>query len=389
MGNDMFLKGVAAFLFSVPPGEPAGGFAFSFLFSNELVFRRSVSLLCYNPGESPNVFWPWLNAFYFFLDCFEKTARNDGIEAFLLTVLMYATTLFKKRSDFFMQIPFTKMQSLGNDFVVLDGVRQSIQLTAERVRQMGDRHLGIGFDQLLLIEPPLGTAVDFVYRIFNADGSEVGQCGNGARCVGRFLLETGLIPLTQERILLSTCERTLELDLGPAEERGDFIAVNMGIPIVDAPAIPFRPPSGSVRESSVDYTVTLAHQKLKIGVVSMGNPHVVLEVIDVVRAPVSSLGEKMAKRAWFPEGVNVGFVQYVTRDKILLRVYERGAGETLACGSGACAAVVVGQLRGVLDTEVSVVLPGGMLQVRCVGQGEPVWMIGPARIVFTGEWIVP
>lgn len=286
-----------------------------------------------------------------------------------------------------MQIPFTKMQSLGNDFVVLDGVRHRIQLTAELVRQMGDRHLGIGFDQLLLIEPALGPAVDFVYRIFNADGSEVGQCGNGARCVGRFLLETGLIPLSQERILLSTSERTLELDLGPAEERGDLIAVNMGVPIIDAPAIPFRPPSGSVRENSVDYEVTLSHQKLKIGVVSMGNPHAVLEVIDVVHAPVSSLGEKIAKRAWFPEGVNVGFMQYVTRDKILLRVHERGAGETLACGSGSCAAVVIGQLRGVLDTEVSVVLPGGVLQVRCVGPGEPVWMIGSATMVFTGEWI--
>jgi len=278
-----------------------------------------------------------------------------------------------------MMIPFTKMQGLGNDFVVLDGVRHPIHLTAALIKQMADRHFGIGFDQLLLIEPASQTTADFAYRIFNADGSEVGQCGNGARCVGRFIYETGLVPRSQTQILLSTQERILEVH--PREN--NQMAVNMGVPLFEPAHIPFQ---ASIREAR--YKVTADNEAVELGVVSMGNPHAVLVVEDIDIAPVSILGPKLERHPRFPEGVNVGFMECLSRSKIRLRVYERGAGETLACGSGACAAVVIGRIQSLLDAEVDVNLPGGVLRIHWLGEGHSVWMTGPAEMVFKGEWFI-
>jgi len=281
-----------------------------------------------------------------------------------------------------MNIPFTKMQGLGNDFVVLDGVRHPIHLTNTLIQQMADRHFGIGFDQLLLVEPALQTDADFTYRIFNADGSEVSQCGNGARCVGRFLIETGLVPVDKTHILLSTKERLLEVH---ARENCQM-AVNMGIPVFDPQKIPFQ--TSQQASQKISYEISLDQQTLSIGVVSMGNPHAVLRVDDVTVAPVDRLGKKLTCHTAFPEGVNVGFMQCISRGEIRLRVYERGVGETLACGSGACAAVVIGHMQGLLGTEVNVDLPGGVLQVSWAGEGYPVWMTGPAQTIFKGEWLL-
>lgn len=277
-------------------------------------------------------------------------------------------------------LPFTKMQSLGNDFVVLDGVQHAIQLTPELIRNMADRHRGVGFDQLLLIEPvAAGIAADFIYRIFNADGSEVSQCGNGARCVGRFLREEGLIPPEKTEVLLSTKERILEVHF----REDDQIAVNMGTPVFEPQKIPFQAPAIGLR-----YVITIDSEAIEVGVVSMGNPHVVIQVEDIGAAPIAVLGPKLESHARFPERVNVGFMEYMSRNRIKLRVYERGAGETLACGSGACAAMVIGQVQGLLDTAVDVDLPGGTLHISWLGENHPVWMVGPASIVFKGEWVL-
>jgi diaminopimelate epimerase len=277
-------------------------------------------------------------------------------------------------------ISFVKMQGLGNDFVVLDGVRQSIRLTPALISQMADRHFGVGFDQLLLIEPAVeNTSADFSYRIFNADATEVSQCGNGARCVGRFLREVGLIPPDQTRVLLRTKERVLEIYLREENQ----VAVNMGIPLFEPEEIPFQASDRRVR-----YPVVVDDQTVEIGAVSMGNPHAVVQVADIKQAPVSLLGPKLERHACFPEGVNVGFMECISRDKIKLRVYERGAGETLACGSGACAAMVIGCIQGLLNTEVSVDLLGGTLKISWLGENHPVWMVGPAKTVFKGQYFV-
>ncbi len=274
---------------------------------------------------------------------------------------------------------FTKMQALGNDFVVLDGVSHTMHITPVLVRQMADRHFGIGCDQLLLIEPAIDTATDFSYRIFNADGAEVNQCGNGARCVGRFLRESGLMPFEKTRVLLRTKERVLEVCL----REDNQVAVNMGIPIFAPEKIPFQASGRRVR-----YAVVVEEQTVELGVVSMGNPHAVMQVHNIKEAPVSVLGPKLERHSLFPEGVNVGFMECVQRDKIKLRVYERGAAETLACGSGACAAVVIGYMQGLLDGEVEVILLGGTLKISWSGEGHPVWMTGAAEIVFKGEWFI-
>lgn len=275
-----------------------------------------------------------------------------------------------------MSIPFTKMQGLGNDFVVIDAIRHPMEFSSEIVRQMADRHLGIGFDQLLVVEPARKSEVDFDFRIFNADGSEVEQCGNGARCVARFLWDSGLTH--KEKIILGTQMRNLEVSIEP----GYGIAVNMGFPLFEPHEIPF------LAEKSADvYTITVDGEQWECGVVNLGNPHAVLIVDDVDSAPVELWGPKLEQHPCFPQRINVGFMQYINKNLARLRVYERGVGETLACGSGACAAMVIGHKRGKLGSEVEMELKGGRLRVRW-SPGEAVWMCGPAERVFRGEWLL-
>jgi diaminopimelate epimerase len=279
-----------------------------------------------------------------------------------------------------MNLQFTKMQGLGNDFAVIDGVRQQVCLTPDWVQRMANRHFGIGFDQLLLVEPSPVDAADFAYRIFNADGSEVGQCGNGARCVARFLVESGLAAADKTSFILAAKDRLLEVHCRDHNQ----VAINMGVPLFEPAQIPFQAPA-----KTLIYAIELDGAAPEITVVNLGNPHAVLQVDNVDTAPVSTIGPQLERHPRFPEGVNVGFMQCVDRQHIRLRVFERGAGETLACGSGACAAVVAGQLRGLLDPEVEVTLLGGQLTISWAGEGEPVCMVGPAETVFTGVWLQP
>lgn len=275
-----------------------------------------------------------------------------------------------------MVIPFTKMQALGNDFVVIESVRQPVSLTTSLIRKMADRHFGIGFDQLLLIEPTTRSGVDFEYRIFNADAGEVSQCGNGARCVGRFIWENNLAD--KPRLVLGTLERLLEVSLQPDNE----ISVNMGIPLFEPAQIPFL-----ATEKSTNYLLELGSQSIDIGVVNLGNPHAVIEIEDVNNLEINEIGKQIESHPRFPQRVNVGFVEYVNRSHIRLRVFERGVGETLACGSGACAAVAVGRQSGKLEQEVMVELLGGRLTINWPGELMPILMRGPAELVFRGEWL--
>ncbi len=271
-------------------------------------------------------------------------------------------------------LEFTKMHGLGNDFVVIDAINQQCQLSAEQCRNIADRHFGIGCDQILLVEPPKDQATDFYYRIFNADGSEVEQCGNGARCFAKFVLAQGLTD--KHEIDVGTMSGNIRLLV---EDNG-MVRVNMGAPILEPGEIPFQ-----ADQQGPSYPLVVNGQQLEIGAVSMGNPHAVIPVADVVTAAVAELGPAVENHPRFPQRVNVGFMQIVERDHIRLRVYERGAGETLACGTGACAAVVAGITQGVLDAEVRVSLPGGDLVIKWAGNSQPVWMSGPAATVFDGR----
>ena len=273
-----------------------------------------------------------------------------------------------------MLLKFTKMHGLGNDFVVIDGVRQSVALSPEQVRFLADRRRGVGCDQVLLVERQLSTDVAFRYRIFNADGGEVEQCGNGARCFARFVFEEGLTHKT--RIPVETASGRMELALLDDGQ----VTVNMGVPRMMPAEIPFDAPMQAPR-----YALQADGHAVHIGAVSMGNPHAVLVVADVATAPVNELGPIIESHPRFPKRVNVGFMQVVARDRIRLRVYERGAGETQACGSGACAAAVIGQIQGLLDSDVRVSLPGGDLVISWAGVGEPVFITGPATRVFEGQ----
>jgi diaminopimelate epimerase len=273
-----------------------------------------------------------------------------------------------------MTLEFTKMHGLGNDFVMIDAINQQVDLTTAQVRALADRHLGIGCDQLLLVEAADGPDADFRYRIFNADGGEVGQCGNGARCFMQFVQERGLTDKTRLRV--ETLNGTLEL----ARTADGMVTVNMGVPRFAPAEIPFTAPA-----QDSHYSLDLGDQRIEIGVVSMGNPHAVLRVENVSTAPVAELGPRIESHACFPERVNAGFMQILDRGTIRLRVYERGAGETLACGSGACAAAVIGQHWGDLDNTVRVILNGGELVVRWSGPGNPVMMTGPATTVYQGR----
>ena len=273
-----------------------------------------------------------------------------------------------------MSLSFSKMHGLGNDFVVFDAIHQSIELTREQVRFIAHRRFGIGCDQLLLVEKPQSAEAEFRYRIFNADGLEVEQCGNGARCFARFVVDRGL---TRSReIPVETRSGLIILEL---EDDGQ-VTVNMGVPRLQPASLPFV-----AEQQASSYVLEVDDEELSIGAVSMGNPHAVLRVDDISTAEVEHLGPKIENHPRFPNRVNAGFMQRVSKDAIKLRVYERGVGETLACGTGACAAVVAGQVQGWLDDKVTVSLPGGKLVIRWQGGDNPLYMTGPAAHVFEGK----
>ena len=275
-------------------------------------------------------------------------------------------------------LEFTKMQGLGNDFVVVDATRRPFDLTPAQIRRLADRRFGVGCDQVLVVEPPRGADADFGYRIFNADGGEVEQCGNGARCFVVFVRAKGLTARREIRVA------TRSGVIVPRLEEDGQVTVDMGVPRFDAAAVPFEGGTGAaVERLDVDGAM------LDVSVLSMGNPHAVQVVADVDAAPVATQGPRIECHPRFPARVNAGYMQVVDRATIRLRVWERGAGETLACGTGACAAVVAGRRRGTLDPRVTVAMRGGPLAIRWDGDGCPVWMTGPAAIVFEGRWPVP
>ncbi len=278
-----------------------------------------------------------------------------------------------------MRLTFTKMQGAGNDFVVLDGVRQKLALNAAQYRALADRQFGIGADQILLVEPPDAPDVDFVYRIFNADGDEVEQCGNGARCFVRFVRDQGLTDKAAVRA------RTVNRVIVPRMEDDGRVTVDMGVPVLDPAQVPFDTRSLVSRTQGRDtlWPLALPGAERWISVVSMGNPHAVQIVDDVDTAPVAIEGPLIESHGRFARRVNAGFLQVLSRTQARLRVYERGSGETLACGSGACAAAVAGMLRGVFDDRVDLQTRGGVLTI--VWQGQAVFMTGPAQTVFQGE----
>ena len=273
-----------------------------------------------------------------------------------------------------MLLKFTKMHGAGNDFVVLDGVRQKIELSPEQLRLLADRHFGVGCDQILLVEKAQRAEADFRYRIFNADGGEVEQCGNGARCFVRFVHDQKLTP-KREIVVETQCGL-----ITPRLEDDGRVTVNMGAPIFDAVLIPFDGGSGAASEP-----LEVSGETLQISALSMGNPHAVQVVADVERTAVEKLGPLIERHPRFPNRVNAGFMQIMDRQHIRLRVYERGSGETLSCGTGACAAVVAGIRRGLLDSTVNVATHGGALVIVWAGEGQPVLMTGPAITVFAGE----
>jgi len=276
------------------------------------------------------------------------------------------------------RIPFTKMQGLGNDFVVFDATREPIDLDPPTIRRLADRHFGVGCDQVLMVERPTVPGVDFRYRIFNADGLEVEQCGNGARCFVHFVLARGL-----------TTKRTIRVEtaggiIAPSIADDGEVTVDMGRPGFRAADVPFVGGTGAAIEPlEVDGRTRM------ISVVSLGNPHAVQQVDDIEAAPVTTEGPCIEMHPRFPKRVNAAYMQVIDRANIRLRVWERGAGETLACGTGACAAVVAGIRRGVIESPVRVATRGGALKIAWAGNGAPVMMTGPAETVFEGEWTVP
>ncbi len=273
-----------------------------------------------------------------------------------------------------MLISFAKMQGLGNDFMVVDTISQPVYFNEAQIRRLADRHYGVGFDQLLLVEPPQQPDTDFHYRIFNADGKEVEQCGNGARCLARFVRMMGLT--WRYKIRVSTLKGVVTMRM----HKDGNVTIDMGVPQFEPSKIPMR-----YAQREAEYSVDVAGIRRKIGAVSMGNPHCVMEVESVAQAPVKEWGAEICKHSLFPEQVNVGFMQVNDRRSIELRVFERGVGETLACGTGACAAVAIGIQSGKLDPKVKVQLPGGQLTIEWAGEGEPLLMTGPAEFVFEGQ----
>ena len=272
-----------------------------------------------------------------------------------------------------MKLSFTKMQGLGNDFVVIDAINQSVSLSLEQVRFIADRHYGVGCDQLLLVESPVSKDVDFKYRIFNSDGGEVEQCGNGVRCFARFVVDSGLT--TKTDITVETASGVVR----PRLEADGRVVVDMGAPHFSPASLPFN-----AEVESEGYSIVVNGDNVEVGAVSMGNPHAIVQVDDVSAAPVATLGPAIERHALFPQRVNVGFMQVVSRERIRLRVFERGVGETQACGTGACAAMAVAHRWGIVDDAVTVELPGGQLLIQWSGDGSPLLMTGPAEMVFEG-----
>lgn len=266
------------------------------------------------------------------------------------------------------------MHGLGNDFVVLDATTGPLALSAPQLRFLADRHFGVGCDQILQVEPPREPGTDFYYRIFNADGGEVEQCGNGARCFVRYVHERGMSASTEIRV------GTLGGVIVPRLEPDGQVTVDMGVPVFDPPGIPFEAP-----EQALTYQLEVDNTILVINVLSIGNPHAVQVVENVDVAPVTSQGPLIENHLRFPQRVNAGYMQVLDRGHIRLRVFERGAGETLACGTGACAAAVAGIMRRLLDARVTVAMRGGDLGISWAGEGRPVRMTGPAVTVFEGE----
>ena len=273
------------------------------------------------------------------------------------------------------EIKFTKMHGLGNDFVVIDAISQSINLSSEQIIKIADRHFGIGCDQLLLVEKPTGSSAEFRYRIFNCDGGEVEQCGNGARCFALFVRQQGLT--TNETILVETANGLIQLQV--TGDKADQVVVDMGIPDFEPEKLPF------IAENRAEtYNLMVNGVEYAIGAVSMGNPHAVVLVDDLDTIDIATLGAAIESHQQFPNRVNAGFMQILQRDEIRLCVFERGAGETQACGTGACAAVAIGRMRGLLDEQVTTHLRGGDLSIQWSGEGQALLMTGPATTVFQG-----
>lgn len=273
-----------------------------------------------------------------------------------------------------MQTRFTKMHGLGNDFVVLDAVRQSIKLTTEIIKRIADRNLGIGCDQVLVIEPPLDKNIDFNYRIFNCDGSEVEQCGNGARCIGRYIKDQQLSG--KKTVRIKTKNRVMEI----ASNTKNMITANMGAPSF----IPADIPLASDEQRNL-YPINVNSCDYQIAALSVGNPHAVLQIEDIKHADLETIGPLIQTHKFFPESVNVGFMQVIDRQNISLRVYERGVGETQACGSGACAAAVAAIQQDLVDNIIEIQLLGGKLTIEWQGKDQPILMTGPAETVFHGK----
>lgn len=273
-----------------------------------------------------------------------------------------------------MEINFTKMHGLGNDFVVVDAIDLPVTLTPAQVRLIADRRLGIGCDQLLLLESAAGTGADALFRIFNADGGEVNQCGNGARCVAAFLRDRGRVSGPDVR--LATGAGVMQAHIGTE----GMVTVNMGVPVFEPALIPLNH-----RHRQPWYSISLDGRPMEFAALSLGNPHAVIVVEDLDSAPVDELGPVLQASGVFPDSVNVGFMQIRDSGHVGLRVFERGAGETPACGSGACAAVAAGRLNNGLDKEVEVKLKGGTLRINWAGEGEPIWMTGPVVTVYEGR----
>ncbi len=272
-----------------------------------------------------------------------------------------------------MKVAFSKMEGLGNDFMVIDATQQALNLDTSTVQKLADRRTGIGFDQLLVIGKATDPAHAAAFRIYNADGGEVEQCGNGARCVSRYLVEAGRV--AKKNFTLETLGGNLQADVGNIAR----VRVNMGVPIFEPARIPFE-----AREQAVTYALDIDGHSYEIGAVSVGNPHAILDMPDVDIAPVAELGPKIEHHPRFPKRANVNFAQWLDRTHVKLRVFERGTGETLACGTGACATMVWGRLAGWLDENVEVALRGGRLMISWRGEGEPMWMSGPANRVYDG-----
>lgn len=273
-----------------------------------------------------------------------------------------------------MRLRFTKMHGLGNDFVMVDAISQRVTITPERAKKLADRHFGVGCDQVLVVEPPTSPDCDFRYRIFNHDGSEVENCGNGARCFAIFVRQRKLTG--KKTIRAETAGGNLVLHVV-----GDnCVTVDMGAPTLNPSEIPFK-----ADQQATTYKLDLAKQTLDISALAMGNPHAVTLVNDVTAFDVVTVGAQVETHPQFPNRVNAGFMEVINRGEARVRVYERGAGETLACGTGACAAAVAGRLRGLLDAHVDIHLPGGTLNIEWQGEGQPVLMTGPVTTVFHGQ----